>query len=188
VITHWIFSIGSRQSRSFWVAFAFLILSGLLMRPSSSCLITPATPYAIVDLELSYNQAKAESIKELWESHQCTNSFAITSNGSKAAVLNIIIDFIFIGVYTYFFIVLIVLSQQKVKQRAKWTRILIMLALTIGLFDVIENLFMILFLLLNSITSYLFAIPASIKFGLILLLITAIIIRMVLKMASKKTD
>lgn len=157
------------------------------MRLSSSCLITHATPYAIVDLELAFNQDRAESIKELWESHQCTSPLAISSDGKKAAILNISIDFIFICAYTYFFIVLIVLSQQRVMHK-RWTQLLIMVALTIGFLDLVENSFMILFLLLDSIASYLFAIPASIKFGLILLLLAAIIIRMVFKLTSKKSD
>ncbi|MEQ8425937.1 MAG: hypothetical protein RIA63_14560 [Cyclobacteriaceae bacterium] len=181
-MTKWIDFIASHRLRSFLISFLALIFTGLLMRPSSSCLITPNTPIAIVDLELAFNQRRAESVKEIWETSLCENSLSLAENGVGAAVMNIILDFLFIAGYTGFFLVLIVLTARKnIQTISGLTMGLCVGALLIGVLDVAENIFMLIFLKVFPVTSYLFAIPASVKFILILSLIFGVVIRIAVR-------
>ena len=94
--------------------------------------------------------------------------------------------FSFIALYTIFLIVLIVLTRSKDLLKDSMTVFLIYAAFLAGLLDVIENILMIFFLRMNQIPSYTIAVAASLKFGIILLLIIAIIWRLVRLMIPSK--
>lgn len=181
----WINLITHHKAKTFGAALGFLILTGLIMRPSSACLITTTTPLAIVDLELAFDQQKASMIKQLWEEQACTNVLSFASNGIDAALINIFLDFPFIVAYTSFFIVLIVLL---VKNRLLWKMdvriVLIVVVLLAAILDIIENVFMMIFLKIGSIPAFLFAIPATVKFGLLISLIVILLIRMLVKLVA----
>lgn len=179
-IERWGEMITTYRLRSFLIALAFMVGVALLMRPSSSCLLTPYTPLAIVDLELAFNPVRAQLITRIWEQSTCQGGLALSDNALEAAILNIIIDFAFLKTYTWFFIVLIFLSASG--KGMKITYALVYAALTAGLMDVIENIAMLVFITNPSDFTYGFALPASIKFGLILVIILQIIGRMILQL------
>lgn len=173
------------RSKAFFLSFLALVITGLLMRPSSSCLVIPYTPLGIVDLELAFNSTWATKILEHWESNSCSNSLSLASNGLEASVINILLDFPFLIAYTGFFVVLVLLTAVKQAPLSRLSSFLIYLCLLIGLLDVIENFFMLIFILVSPISSYLFAMPAAIKFSLILVLIPLLVIRVIVKLVSK---
>jgi hypothetical protein len=173
-------TINSHRVRSFWLAITFFLITAVGMRPSSACMQTVATPYAIVDLELAFSQATANSIRDLWASHKCIGILSISSNAIEAAIVNIILDFAFICSYTWLLIVLLVLTQSKVANHMiRLTTLSCYAAIIAGSLDVFENIFMLFFLMAYKINSMLFAIPAAIKFILIALLIFWILIRLI---------
>ncbi|MBZ0247975.1 MAG: hypothetical protein K8H85_18665 [Cyclobacteriaceae bacterium] len=179
--------ITDHKTKTFWIVLLLMVGTALSMRPSSSCLITSFTPLAIVDLELAFDQQKALRIKEVWRANDCNNPLSLSSNGLEAAVVNIGFDFPFLLAYTSFLIVLIVLTRSKDLSKDSITTILIYAALLAGLLDVVENILMVVFLKLHPIPSYTFAISASMKFVLIIILIVVIIwrlIRMILPIKS----
>lgn len=189
IIRSWVSNITSKRSRSFWIAFTLLVITALGMRPSSSCLLTAATPKAIVDLELAFDQAAAITIKELWSAHQCIGRFSSSSNAKEAAIINIILDFTFIAAYSWFFIVLVALTQPKIRAEVdKLTLVSSYAALGAGMLDVIENISMLIFLIVSEINSLWFAVPATIKFVTIALLIIVILIRLVVRQFIGKAD
>jgi len=179
-IERWGEMITAYRWRSFFIALVFMVGVALLMRPSSSCLVTPYTPLAIVDLELAFNPTRAQLITRVWEQSVCQNSFALSDTAQEAAIINIIIDFAFLKTYTWFFIVLIFLSASG--QRKHFTYALVYLALLAGLMDVVENIAMLVFIADPSDFTYGFAVPAAIKFGLILIVILLVIIRSILRL------
>ena len=188
IILSWISNITIKRSRSFWIAFTLLIITALSMRISSSCLLTVDTPKAIVDLELAFDQVTAIAIKESWSSRQCIGKLSISSNAKEAAIINIFMDFAFIATYSWFFIVLIVLTQAKGSLEVdKLSMLGCYSSLAAGLLDVIENIFMLMFLIVGEINSLWFAIPATFKFVTIVLLIFFVIIRLVTSLFFNKT-
>lgn len=183
----WIQIIQSKKGRSFGVAFVLLIVAALGMRPSSACLKTESTPLAIVDLELAFDQMHAEAIKESWANHHCNGGLSISSTAAEAAMVNIILDFAFIPAYSWFLIVLFALTATSANPFGKSTQIGCYLAIIAGSLDVIENLFMILFLFGGKINSMFFAVPASMKFALIVALIFWILIRWMARLVLKSS-
>lgn len=179
-VERWGEMIVTYRLRSFLIALAFMVGVALLMRPSSSCLITPYTPLAIVDLELAFNPTRAQLVTRVWEQSVCKNSFALSDTALDAAIINIVIDFAFLKTYTWFFIVLIFLSASAEKKN--FTYALVYAALLAGLMDVIENIAMLVFIADPSGSTYGFAVPASIKFGLILVIILLVIARTILRL------
>ncbi len=170
--------ITDHKAKTFWIVLLLMVGTALSMRPSSSCLITSVTPLAIVDLELAFDHQKALRIKEVWRMNDCNNPLSLSSNGLEAAVVNIGLDFPFLLAYTSFLIVLIVLTRSKDLSKDSITTVLIYAALLAGILDVVENILMVVFLKLHPIPSYTFAISASMKFGIIGILILSIIIRL----------
>lgn len=171
--------ITDHKTKTFWIVLLLMVGTALSMRPSSSCLITSFTPLAIVDLELAFDQQKALRIKEVWRVNDCNNPLSLSSNGLEAAVVNIGFDFPFLLSYTGFLIVLLVLTRKKTSSNESVTTILIYAALLAGILDVVENILMVIFLKLYPIPSYTFAISASMKFVLIIILIVVIIWRLI---------
>lgn len=154
------------------------------MRPSSACLVTPYTPLGIVDLELAFNLSRAELVVNTWRENQCNNSLALVSSGLAAAVLNIIVDFAFIAAYVWFFIVLTILSSRKSENPGWATVLIVCVCLIFGALDIIENLFMLLFIYFQSLSTYTFALPAVIKFGLILCVIPILLTRFLVNLVG----
>ncbi|MEQ8364125.1 MAG: hypothetical protein RH948_14730 [Cyclobacteriaceae bacterium] len=178
-IERWISYISNYKAKAFWVSLVLMVGAALSMRPSSSCLITSSTPLAIVDLELAFDQQDALRIKDVWSANYCSNLLALSSNGLEAAIVNIWLDFPFLLSYSSFLIVLLVLTRKKIPSNESITTILIYAALLAGLLDVVENILMIIFMEVHLIPSYTFALSASLKFGIILVLIGAIILRLI---------
>jgi uncharacterized membrane protein len=178
-IENWISYVSSRKAKTFWIGLLLMVSTALFMRPSSKCLTTLSTPKAIVDLELAFDQQEALRIKEVWSVNDCRNSLALSSNGLEAAMVNIVLDFPFLVAYTIFLIILIILTRRNDLLKDSITGFLIYAAFLAGLLDVIENILMMFFLGMHQIPSFTFAIAASLKFGIILLLIIAIFWRLV---------
>ncbi|MGB4974422.1 MAG: hypothetical protein WBO32_17280 [Cyclobacteriaceae bacterium] len=185
-IEKWIGYISVHKAKAFWVMLILMVGTALSMRPSSSCLITSSTPLAIVDLELAFDQQEALRIKEVWITNNCSNPFALSSNGLEAALVNILLDFPFLLSYTGFLIVLLVLTRKSKPSDESVTTILIYAALLACLLDVFENILMMIFLKVYLIPSYTFAIFASAKFGIILVLIVVVILRLIKMLVRTK--
>lgn len=183
LLNNWIALIRRNKTRSFWIAFAIFIVTVMGMRLSSGCLYSPLTPKAIVDLELAFDQEKALAIKESWDLHLCDHSFSVSSNGIETAVLNTFLDFPFIASYTWFLIVLLTIS--KTESNSKVITIGCSMIVIAGLLDVVENIFMLIFLKINSISSLLFAVPATLKFGTIIILVMWILVRLSLGLKAR---
>lgn len=186
-IEKWMSCISNHKTKSFWVALLLMVGTALSMRPSSSCLITASTPLAIVDLELAFDQLEAVRIKEVWIANDCSNPLALSSNGLEAAMVNIWLDFPFLLAYTGFLIVLLVLTSKMKQSKGNITPILMYVTLLAGLLDVVENILMAIFLKVHLIPSYTFALSASLKFGIILVLIGVIIWRLIRMLLPKKS-
>lgn len=185
-IEKWVNYIANHKVKTFWIALLVMVVAAIGMRPSSSCLITADTPKAIIDLELAFDQKEALRIKKLWSSNVCVNSMAFASNGLEAAVINTLLDFPFLISYTIFLIVLIALTKRGASFNDNSTTILVSGALFAGLLDVVENILMLIFIAIHEIPSYTFAIAASLKFGIILLLIIVIIWRLIRVLIASK--
>jgi len=185
-IEKWVNYIANHKVKAFWIALLVMIVAAMGMRPSSSCLITTSTPKAIVDLELAFDQEEALRIKKLWSSNGCGNSLAFGSNGLEAAVVNTFLDFPFLLSYTVFLIVLVALTQKRSSSNGGATTILVSAALLAGILDIVENILMLIFLKIHEIPSYTFAIAASLKFGILLLLIMVIIWRLIRVLIASK--
>ncbi len=182
----WINYIHNHKVKSFWIAFLLTVGTTLCMRPSSSCLITSSTPLAIVDLELAFDQQEALRIKEVWIMNDCSNALSFSANGLEAAVVNIWLDFPFLISYTIFLIVLIVITQKGTLSSESITIVLIYAALLAGLLDGVENFMMMIFLKWYPIPSYTFAVPASIKFGIVAMLIVIVGFRLIGLLLKRK--
>lgn len=165
-----------------WSAIAFTSLTGFLVSWSGRCLKTASAPFAIVSLELAWAQHDADTIRNEWRRAFCSNGNLISDTTATAsgavpvihmAQKNIMDDLWFLVAYTLFFIVCVVridpfkLQDQPVTKR---TFVFVQLALVAGLLDTIENFFMWRFLSEEDIPSYAFALPATIKFLLVITL------------------
>ncbi len=189
IVTSWVNALQVRRKRSFWIALTFVIITALGMRPSSACLQTAATPMAIVDLELAFDQSKAISIKELWILRECNSAMSISSNAVEAAIINIILDFAFIAAYTWFFIILIVLTKFTSSSPIdNFTMLGCYAALTAGALDINENIFMWVFLTVGEISSLLFAVPAAVKFVILVFLILFLTVRLSMRLLSDRAN
>lgn len=174
-ISKWLERVSEHPWQSFWIAFILFIIAAIGVRLSSACLYTPLTPRAIVDLELAFDQSEALTIKEFWSTYSCGHGFSISSNGLEAATVNIILDFPFIAAYRWFLIVLFTISKNGY---ANLRVAGFAIAMVFASLDVIENLFMLIFLRSNSIPSMLFAVPATLKFTVILFFVAWILVRL----------
>lgn len=102
---------------------------------------------------------------------------ALSPKVIEAAILNILLDFIFILGYGSFLFVLLALTHRYNRSSDTHTVLLCNITMLAGILDIVENTFMLLFLHAYPIASYAFAIPASVKFGLILVVVVTILIR-----------
>jgi len=179
-LTNVVIMIREKNSTSFWIALVAMIATALAMRPSSGCLTSDTTSLGIVDLELAYHQSRADSIRLLWSGQVCDNAFGYSA--TDAALTNIFLDFPFIIAYTLFLVVLVALTSESIMVNIRLTY----LAILAAILDVAENAFMLAFLMDRQISSLAFAVPASVKFALILLIAGAVVIRLSGKLILRK--
>ena len=99
------------------------------MRWQGSELITAASPKGILDLEFAKSAYRLQHLR-LFMPHE-------------AVVLNIFLDFLFIGAYTWFFVTACTFIEEKNKW-TKWSRHFKGIAIAAALFDVLENFLMLL--------------------------------------------
>ena len=177
----WFFS-SVKNSPILWLVHVviFTFLSGALVRKSGECLKTENAKYGIVSLELALSSEKANSIKTEWRKLVCHQD----RTALELAHQHIIEDMFFLLGYSLFFAVSMVLIQ-KGKAITQKTMLLIAFALSAGMLDLIENLFMLKFILGAEIDPMFFAIPASLKFLFIVGLATYLIRSLVLQLYQK---
>lgn len=114
------------------------LLMILVMIKTGASLKTAATPKGIIDLEFAYTQQKVEAIKNVWNADG-------KSENILAAKINIQLDFIFLVFYTLFLhMACNKLAALFSNEIAKWGIAAATGALAAGLFDIIENLGMLL--------------------------------------------
>ncbi len=158
---------------------AVILLLGviLVMRYQGAALIMPDTPTGILALEFANTSEKLSLILSVWP--------------MDAAKLNIWLDFIFIIVYTRFFLLTLSIAvnqwQHKIPTRiGKW---LIVSAWIAAVFDVAENIIMLASLarhyteLSLQATAYF----ASIKFLIVLLMLLYLLVSLLANLFSPKT-
>lgn len=180
-----------------WSAIVLTTLTGLLVSWSGRCLKTTSAPFAIVSLELAWRQHDADTIRREWSRASCNNgdiiqNTAVTVPGDAPVIhtaqKNILDDLWFLVAYTLFFIVCVVrmdpfkFPDEPVTGR---TFVFVQLALVAGLLDAIENFFMWRFLSEEEIPTYAFALPATIKFLLVVTLIGYILLYLLRKLIAR---
>lgn len=134
----------------------------LLLRWQGRQLNTAASPAGIVSLELAATAEKTSAILNGWEKQKLTGK----------ARNNIMIDFLFIPFYALLFYTLCGSISVQYKGRAATVGVLLAFcALIAGLFDVVENLLMLLgtFSGVTPATAALTAFFASAKFFLLVI-------------------
>lgn len=180
-----------------WLAIVLMVFTGFLVSWSGRCLKTASAPFAIVSLELAWDQHDADTIRSEWQRAFCGNGNIISDPALAApgdvsvihmAQKNILDDLWFLMAYTLFFIVCVVridpfkLPDQPV---TRTTFVFVQLALVAGLLDAIENFLMWRFLSEEDMPSYAFALPATIKFLLVITLTGYILLYLLRKLRSR---
>ncbi len=115
----------------------------LVMAKTGAPLKTVATPHGIIDLEFACNQQKLAVVMNAWKENGSTNNIL-------TAKINTQLDFIFLLYYALFFN----LACKKIAALfsgnfANWGLIIAAGAIGAGLFDILENIGMLLSLLGN---------------------------------------
>ena len=116
------------MKRSLLLVFFLMVITFLLLRWQGSVLVTPASSRGILDLEFAGNTFRLYQLKLFWNTSDVNN--------------NIYLDFLFIAAYTAFLMGACQWVSEKSRhvKRAEWfTRI----ALAAGIFDIVENLLML---------------------------------------------
>jgi hypothetical protein len=116
------------MKRSLLLVFFLMVITFLLLRWQGNALVTPASSRGILDLEFAGNTIRLYQLKLFWNASDVNN--------------NIYMDFHFIAAYTAFLMGACQWIREKSRhaKRAEWfTRI----ALAAGIFDIIENLLML---------------------------------------------
>ncbi|MBT1700201.1 hypothetical protein KK083_25155 [Fulvivirgaceae bacterium PWU4] len=179
-----------------WLAIVLMVLTGFLVSWSGRCLKTTSAPFAIVSLELAWDQRDADTIRNEWQRASCSHGNIISDPTVAApgdisvihtAQKNILDDLWFLMAYTLFFIVCVVridpfkLPDQPV---TRTTFVFVQLALVAGLLDAIENFFMWRFISGEDIPSDAFAFPATVKFLLVITLTGYILLYLLRRLRS----
>ena len=116
------------MKRSLLLLFFLMVAVFLLLRWQGNVLVTPASSRGILDLEFAGNTLRLYQLKLFWNASDVNN--------------NIYLDFLFIAAYTAFLMGACQWVSEKSRhtKRAEWfTRI----ALAAGIFDIVENLLML---------------------------------------------
>src|SRR6218665_4151359 len=146
------------------LALTACILTTVIMNIQGRPLRTSAAPAGIVSLELAWRPAGANDIKAEWDTLTFTQKKL-----TQTALGNILLDFVYIGAYGLFFILLCLRSAALLpnKKLLKAAGIMVFAA---GAFDALENLLM-LYTLQKEALPFLptcTAIAASVKFSLLI--------------------
>lgn len=168
--------VSRNKLRGFIISLVIVLITGGLMRFSSSCLVSATTPRAIIDLELAFNSASARDIRGQWKEQLCSSALFHGNTSLEAAYENIAFDFPFIAAYTTFFVIVLIIVSSRLP-----VTIFIIMAMAAGILDVIENCFMFAYLSDAKISSYMFAVPASLKFLLLGFLLMVILFRLTVR-------
>jgi hypothetical protein len=110
-------------------SFAALLVMFFVMRAQGAALITPVSRHGIIDLEFCKTTERLLQLRLFLD--------------GRAVVNNILLDFIFIGAYTWFFLTASLLTREKL-QWHKWGQAAQTFALSAAFFDVGENFIMLL--------------------------------------------
>lgn len=116
------------MKRSLLLIFFLMLGAFLLLRWQGIVLVTPASSRGILDLEFAGNTTRLHQLKLFWNGRDVNN--------------NLYLDFLFIAAYTAFLMSACQWIGEKSRhtKRAEWfTRI----ALAAGIFDIVENLLML---------------------------------------------
>lgn len=150
----------------------------LLLRWQGKDMMHPSTPSGILALEFANTPEKLNYVLSFWNRNMVRN--------------NILIDFLFILAYTWFFVTALAITAGKwqhhlMKQLGAW---LIRLSFLAAMLDVVENI-----LMLQSIAGHysVYSLQltwycASIKFGIVILVLVYIFIGRVTALFNRKSS
>ncbi len=148
------------------------------MRYQGAALIMPDTPSGILALEFANTSEKLSLILSLWP--------------IDAAKVNIWLDFIFIIVYTHFFLLTLSIAANQWKHKiliriGKWLMVSAWIA---AVFDVMENIIMLASLARHYTEISLQATVyfASIKFLIVILILLYLLVSLLTNLFSPKTN
>lgn len=170
------------------LAALFMIVSAVQMIDSGRCLKTREASNGIISLELAWDEHRAKRIVAEWTNGYCAGdviSFKKYAGIDSAALIinkakeNIVLDFLFLLAYPLFFIVAILLLDPRSSYSTevnKTAQVMISLGIASGVLDAVENIFMYQFLLGNTDLHFLFALPATLKFFFVLVVIVYIVV------------
>lgn len=117
------------MKRTLLFSFVALLFMIFVMRWQGQSLITPSSSIGILDLEFARTTARLNQLLLFWNYNDIS--------------LNILLDFVFIAAYTWFFISACLYLKQKLPL-VNWSDRFISMAVAAALFDVCENLVMLL--------------------------------------------
>ena len=137
---------------------AFMVVAGSWVGTLNKKLETSISPNGIGSLAVAWDQKNAADIVDAWEAKDLT----------KIVFRAISVDYLFIAAYTIF-LLMCVLARNNGPAIGKITKIFFAVCLLAAGFDIIENTFMTMFLSQRSIAPAFFAVPAYLKFALLLL-------------------
>ena len=152
------------------LAFSLTVIMIIIMRWQGNALITPVSPNGIIDVEFAKS---SERLREL--------QLFLNSNALKT---NLYLDFIFIAAYTWFLFAACYFFAENRGRRSG--AIFTTVALAAGMFDVLENLLLLMILngrFSSSLILFVYYI-ALIKFvlvALVLLYLVIILLSLILK-------
>lgn len=150
----------------------------IVMRWQGAGLILPNTPSGILALEFANTPEKLGYVLSFW---------------NKSTVqLNIYLDFLFIVAYTWFFVVASAISA--IKWQWSWMQLFgkmcIRLAFLAGILDIVENILMLQSVsgYYNSYSLHLTWYCAAIKFGIVILILSYILITAITSLFNRKNS
>jgi hypothetical protein len=154
-----------------------------VMAVTGNPLKTPATPNGILHLELAYNQQKADSVLQAWSVPKW-NLHATTPSEFpdriQAAKINTRWDFLFLFFYSLLFYRLCISVSRKLFPSRIGNAGIIFAKLSIlaGLFDVVENIFMLSILNKSYAGWYLplMALASAIKWTLVVCIVLYLVL------------
>lgn len=120
-----------KTSAQLMMAALFSLLMILLLCWQGRELILPATPSGILALEFANTPEKLNYVLSFWN--------------KETVQVNILIDFFFVIVYTWFFVIAVTGSAAKWQQRymVQFGAMGIRLAFLAGMLDIVENILML---------------------------------------------
>jgi hypothetical protein len=152
------------------IALTVFLVTASMMRRSGACLKSSEAPRAIISFELAFTSAKAANIKREWDSKECDNGVRAT----EMAIKNTNQDLLFIFGYTSLLIVLAIIFPRK--RDPQYDLFILKLAGLAAICDVIENVFMLIYLQGGSMHPLFFGAFASAKFLMLIFIVLNIVL------------